>query len=312
MKASAANSPSSPDQHPGKSTGRRWLVLAPMLVLLGAVLAGIWFKCGQTGTSWFAKGQGNISLSDRVRDELGSLRAPVELRFYAVLPPDSASESLRDFAGRVDNLLTAFQGANEKQIHVVRNISTADTNVEAASADGLQAFNLEKGNACFLGITVASGGRKETLARIRPEWEGALPFDLARAILQVAGAPATAGAGQSQKPPVSSETTNIVLRLIPDVASTSLEEGARILRNAAVQEIMAAATEADSQIQLAKQQLADAQNSASETQQQAARKHLQEVQFQQTEKIRTIAARLEEELSVFQQMKTTAAGNGSK
>jgi hypothetical protein len=312
MKPSAPNTSPAPDQQAVRPSSRRALLLAPILVLLGVALAGIWFKYGKPGTGWLAAGPGGIRLSDSTRDQLKRLTVPVEIRFYAVLPPESAPDSLRDFSGRVDRLLSEFQGANESQIQVVRNISTATTNVDAASADGIQAFNLEKGDACFLGIAVAAGGRKEVLARIQPEWEPALEFDLARAILRVAAVPASSAARQAQNPPISPETTNVIVRLIPDVRNTSLEEGSQILRAAAMQEITTAGAEAESQLELAKQQLADAQNSGSETQQQAALKHLQEVQFEQTEKIRAIAARLQEELTVFQQMKTVAPGNGGR
>jgi hypothetical protein len=310
MKPSAPNTSPAPDRQADRPSGRRALMLAPILVLLGVALAGIWFKYVKPGTGRLAAGPGDIRLSDYTREQLNRLRVPVEIRFYAVLPPESAPESLRDFSGRADRLLSEFQGANESQIRVVRNLSTATTNVDAASADGIQAFNLEKGDACFLGITVASGGRKEVLARIQPEWEPALESDLARAILRVTATPANSIARQAQNPPISPETTNVIRRLIPDVPNTSLEEGSQRLRGAAAGELVAAGAEAEKQLELAKQQLADAQNSGSEAQQQAALKHLQEVQFEQTEKIRAIAARLQEELGVFEQMKTATPGNG--
>ena len=77
------------------------------------------------------------------------------------------------------------------QIHVIRNISTSEDKANAAAADGIRPFNLDKGDACFLGLTVACGERKESLAQLEPEWEPALPFDLARAILQVTATPSS-------------------------------------------------------------------------------------------------------------------------
>ena len=112
--------------------------------------------------------------------------------------------------------------------------------------------------------------------------------------------------------PVAPEVTNEILRLIPDLKGMSLEDGTRILRGAAVQELTAAGAEAENQINLAKQQLADAQNSGSEQQQQAATKHLQDVQFAQTEKVKAIAARLQAELAVFQQMKAAVPSVDAK
>ena len=82
----------------------------------------------------------------------------MEIRFYSVLPPGSAPESLQDFSRRVDHLLSEFQSANDGKIHVIRNSSTSEANADAAAADGIHPFNLDKGDACFLGITVVERG----------------------------------------------------------------------------------------------------------------------------------------------------------
>ena len=297
MKPSSANMPGTRGSSTAE-TGRRRIVVLMVVFLLGAALTGAWFKYGTHSAG------GSTGLSDQTLNLLHHLNSPVEIRFYSILPPDSAPELLRDFSRRVDRLLSEFQAANDGKIHVVRNLSTSGANADAAAADGIRAFNLDKGDACFLGITVAGAGRKATLAQLQPEWEPALPFDLARAILQVTATQPSAVVKASR--PVSSETTNEILRLIPDVKGTSLEDGTRILRGAAVQDLTAAGTEAEEQLNLAKQQLADARNSGSEQQQQAAAKHLQDVQFAQAEKVKAIAARLEAELAVFQQMKAAA------
>jgi hypothetical protein len=73
-----------------------------------------------------------------------------------------------------------------------------------------------------------------------------------------------------------------------------------------------AGAEMEKQIQAAQQQVADAQNGQSEAEQQAAMKHLQQVQLDQAEKIKAIAAQLQAELAVFQQMKAAAPSAGTK
>ena len=293
MVASPANPP---------ATGSRRLVallvvLLPVCVLLGFVLhqhlAGI-----------HAAGPGGVTLPAELQDQLRRLNGPVEIRFYSVLPPDSAPQALRDFSGRVDQILSAIQSLNEQRIQVVRKISTADVDADAAAADGVEGFNRDKGGACYLGVAVVSGGRKESLARLQPEWEPALPFDLARAILRVTAAASPPVARPS--PAISSEVTNAVRRLIPDIGTTSLEEGTQILRAAAVQELTAAGAEANRQVELAKQQLAEAQNGGSEAAQQAAQKNVEQVQLEQAEKVRAIAARLQQELDIWQQLKAAA------
>jgi hypothetical protein len=65
-----------------------------------------------------------------------------------------------------------------------------------------------------------------------------------------------------------------------------------------------AGAEMEKQIQVAQQQVADAQNGRTEAEQQAAMKHLQQVQLEQAEKLKQIASRLQDQLTVFQQMKT--------
>jgi hypothetical protein len=299
MKPSSANT--SPSDPPAvRSAGWRPLVLVPVCFLLGAILTGVWFKHGKTAT-----GADVSRLSGNTLEFLRHVNSPVEIRFYSVLPPGSAPESLQAFSGRVDHLLSEFQNANDGKIHVTRNISTAGVNADAASADGIHPFNLDKGAACFLGLTVVCGEQKESLSQLQPEWEPALELDLARAILQVTAAPATSVV--TPRVPVSTEVTNEVVRLVPDLNGTSLEEGTRILRQAAFEAFTAAGTEMEDKLKAAQQQVGDAQNGQSEAEQQAAMKHLQDVQLEQGERYKQIAARLQAELALFQQMKAAAA-----
>ena len=305
MKSASPNTPPATDPQTVRPSGWRPLILVPVFFLLGAALAGVWFKYGKHAAGSILPGQGAAELSGPTLDFLRHLNSPVEIRFYSVLPPGSAPEPLQDFSRRVDHLLSEFQSANDSKIRVTRNVSTSGSNADAAAADGIHPFNLDKGDACFLGLTVVCGERKESLPQIQPEWEPALEFDLARAILQVTATLATSVVKASA--PVSPEVTNEVIRLIPDLKGTSLEDGTRLLREAAFEEFTAAGTETEKKLQAAQQQLSDAQNGQSEAEQQAAMKHLQEVQLEQGNKYKQIAARLQAELAVFEQMKAAAS-----
>ena len=287
MKPTSPTTPQA-DRQIVKPSGWRSLVLVPAFFLLGAVLAGVWFKYGKHAAGSLLPGQ---ELSGPTVDLLRHLNSPVEIRFYSVLPPGSAPEPLQDFSRRVDHLLSEFQSANDSKIRVNRNVSTSGSNADAASADGMKPFNLDKGDACFLGLAVVSGERKESLPHLQAEWEPALEFDLARAILHVTATQSPAIVTPSA--PVSSEVTNEVVRLIPDLKGTSLEDGTRILREAAFEEFTAAGTEMEDKLKVAQQQLSDAQNGQSEAEQQAAMKHLQEIQLEQGQKYKQIAARLQ-------------------
>jgi len=294
------NSTSTKVPRPPGPPARRAPVLALFCFLLGAGLAVAWFEYGKSGLP----GQGAAGLSGDILDQLRHLNSPVQIQFYSVLPPGSAAQPVQDFSQRVDRLLSEFQNANEAQIQVGRNISAAETNADAAAAGGLRAFNLENGAACFLGITVTSGGQTESLAQLRPEWEPALPFDLARAILRVAAE--TPPPVVAKSVPLTPAITNEIMRLIPDVNATSPEDADRIFHADFLDQCAKAGAEMEAQINAAAQEVVKAQNSGSLADLEAARKHLSQVQLEQTEKLKAVAAHLQLQLAVFQQMKAAA------
>ena len=69
-----------------------------------------------------------------------------------MLDPASVSDSVTAFARRVDELLSAYQQAAGDKIKVTRFTSESNLKPNAAPADGIHAFNLDKGEACFLGL----------------------------------------------------------------------------------------------------------------------------------------------------------------
>ncbi len=302
MNSSSANTPNTP-RPTVRPPGRRAPVLALIFFLLGVALTVAWFEYGKNGLP----GRSAAGLSSDTRDLLRHLNSPVQIRFYSVLPPGSVPESLQDFSRRVEHLLSEFQNANEADIQVVRNISAAETNTDAAAADGLRPFNLENGEACFLGITVASGGRKESLPRLQPEWEPALPYDLARAILRVTAE--TAPPVVAKTVPLTPAITNEILRLIPDINAASPEDADRIFHDDFLNQCARAGAEMETQINAAAQDVVKAQSNGSPAELEAARKHLSQVQLEQTEKLKEVAAHLQLQLAVFQQMKAAATNS---
>ena len=296
MNSSPATTPNAPGS-PARTPGRRALIFALCCFLLG--VAG--FEYGKISLP----GKNRAELSSSILGLLGQLNAPVQIRFYSVLPPGTASQSLQDFSQRVDRLLSEFQNANPAKIQVIRNVSAAGA--DAAVADGLRPFNLEKGEACFLGVTVASGERKESLAQLQPEWESALPSDLARAILRVAAE--TPPPVVAKIVPLTPAVTNEILRLIPNLNDTSAEDANRIIHQDFLNQCAKAGAEMESQINAAAQEVVKAQNSGSAADLEAARKKLSQVQFDQTEKLKEVAAHLQLQLDAFQQMKAAATNS---
>ncbi len=283
---------------------RRPLVLVAVFFLLGGVLAGTWVHYLHAGA-----GENHGGLSEPTKKLLSHLETPVSIRYYALLPAGSADETLRAFAERVGRLLAAIQNATGGQVKVTRFDTPADTNAASATADGIHPFNLEKGDACFLGLDVASREHSESFAQLQPEWEAALEYDLARAILRV-GAPAAAAKPNPAVATPSPEIISSIHRLIPDVNATSAVDADRIFHDDFMQQCASTGAEVETRITAAQEQVARAQASGSESALEAARKNLAQVQVAQGDKLKQLATRLQTQLAVFQQMK--AATNSAK
>jgi len=283
--------------------GRAGIIALVLACLVSGFVAGAYwhYRAAQTRKpNEYA--QGDIQLSEGTKSILRRLESPVEIRFYSLLSQENVSASLRAFAERADKLLAAFEQAAEGRISVARHSTLSDAEIKAAASDGILPFNLDKGDACFLGLTVVQGGQKESLRQLLPEWEQALESDLSRAIERVIS---TRAAAQEVLPPSATElaATGELQRKLPNLISMTLEEGTRILRDAALKEFEAAATEGEAQLQAAQERFAQTQNSQSEAERQAAREQFMQLQAAQREKLKGIAARLQAQISALERLK---------
>ena len=295
----------------GREHGKvRIIILALVFCLIGAAAGLLWFygaaKRGRTDTSGQAESQERSALSESTRTILQRLDSPVQIRFYALLDPASVPVSMQAFAERVEQLLSEYQREAGDKIEVTRYTSRSDLNAAAvaATADGFKPFNLDKGDACYFGLAVAQAERTESLFHLAPEWQQSLEIDLTRAIERVARAKGPAPR-LANTPPATVASTEEVRRAIPNFASVSLEEGTRILREAALKDFRETVAAMEIQVQEAQQSLSQAQNGGSEAEQQAARKRLQEVRSEQTEKLKQIAARSATQIEALRQLKET-------
>lgn len=287
----------SPVQPP--ASRRDALLLALITFALGIVLAGAWFH------HHLRAGSKGAALAPAAKTLLTHLEAPVTIRYYSLLPAGSTDQTLQTFAGRVTRLLDGVQAASGGLVKVTTIDAPSETNAAAAGADGIQAFNFDKGDACYLGLAITSGKARETFARLQPEWEPVLQYDLARAISRVADA--NKPAPEIAKP--SPETVATIKRLIPDVKAVTAKQASQILLAEYLKQSSELATETEAKIQAAQQQVAQAQASGSPTDVEAARKNLLQVQLAQAEKLKQLAAQLDIQQAVVQRMKT-GAGNG--
>lgn len=297
-----------PIPHPGPvqppAPRRDALLLALIAFVLGIVLAGAWYHHHLGAAAQIQ------TLSPAARELVAELPAPVSIHYFALLPPDSADASLQNFAGRVTQLLEALQAASHGKLQVTWIDTPADTNTDLATANGLQGFNLNKGNGCYLGLTVASGQSRQIFARLEPKWEPALQFDLARAIARVAAenAPVTPASAADKPGP---ETLAAVQHLIPDVKSTTAEQADRILHEAFLKNCRAVATATEAKLDEAQQQVVQAQAGGSPATIDAARKHLLQVQMDGADQLKKLAAQLQMQLAAFDQLKTDAGNTGN-
>jgi hypothetical protein len=230
---------------------------------------------------------------------LQHLDSPVEIRFYSMLDASSVPESVQAFAGRVDQLLAQYEQAAGGRVRVVRCNTFSNSSANAAEADGIKAFNIDKGNACFLGIAVVCGGHKESLPQLAPEWEQALEPDVTRAIARAIEARPGA------QPPARADTAALdaVRKAIPNLDAVSLEEGTKILRAASLVQFQQAAKEMEARVKDAGQRLIEAQGSQSEAAQQAAAEELRKIQAEGTRKLQRIAQDSHVQIAALQQLK---------
>ena len=296
-------------QRTSEQAGARTLLLFLTVFLLGIAVSALWFcanaKRGSGAASQETGDSPTLRLSDSSKAALNRLDSPLEIRFYAVLDPATVSDSLTAFGGRVDRLLSTYQQAADGKIKVTRVDSPSNLNPNAAAADGIRAFNLDKGEACYLGLALTYKGRKESMPHLSPEWEQALEPDLTRAIIRLLDSP------QPITVPVATSQINTVAvqevrALIPNLATVSFEAGREILQDAALKDFTAAAKEMETQLKEAGQRLTQAQNGGSEADQQAAKQYLQQVQAEQTEKLKQIAAKSKAQIDTLQQLKASA------
>jgi hypothetical protein len=291
----ASNAGRTSKQRTSEQAGARTILLLAVVFLLGIAVSAVWFLIRSNRRP-------AIQLSESTRAVLSRLDSPLEIRFYALLDPASVPESVMAFPARVDQLLSAYQQGAAGKINVTSVNSQSTTNANAARADGIEAFNSQKGDACYLGLALFSKGHKETVTRLSPEWEQALEPDLTRAIARLLDA----SRGDTVSLVVSQANVTAVQQvkaLIPNLAAVSVQQGNEILRDAAFKDFTAATKEMQIQLKEAEDRLTQAHNRGSEAEQQAAMKHLQEVQAEQTEKLKQIAGRSKTQIDTFQQLK---------
>jgi hypothetical protein len=286
--------------------GRTW---ARMFVffLSGAVVSGAWF----TRDTWVHCLRGNaeagrgapvVALSPATETVLQRLQTPVEIRYYSLLD-NSGGSSLRAFSGRVDQLLARYEQAAGGKLIVNRSETPSEPSADAASADGMTPFNLDKGNGCYLGLAVVCDRQKESLPILAPEWEQALEPDLTRAIERAAAQRAAPTPMARRAAPATLES---VKRMIPNINSVSVEQGKQTIREASLAEFKRSVQEMQAKEKAAEDRFLKAQADQSEAGQEAARKELKQIQADQLAKVQQLTASFQARMDAFDQIKAAS------
>jgi hypothetical protein len=272
------------------------VLLVVVFFVLGLVLSALWFHPPAKSPT---TAEARVELSDGTKALLEHLAGPIEVRFYSILDP-GAPLPLRAFSGRVDRLLSAYEEAANGKIVATRHTDPANPSPNNALADGIKPFDLDKGEGSYLGLALSRDGKKEVLSQLSPEWEPALESDLSRAIARLAE---TAPKAATTAAPADAAALEEVKHTIPDIASVSLEDGTRTLREAALKEFTTAVNEMQAQVREAQVGLEQAQKSGSAAEQESAMKHLQEVQTAQGQKLKQIASKSQAQIEALKQLK---------
>jgi hypothetical protein len=285
----------------GASARVRGLALG--LAFAAGIAAGAWwFSRADAPAPAAPESSGPPALSEASKAVLRRLGSPVEIRFYSLLDPAGVGDSGREFSGRVDRLLSQYEQEAGGKIRVLRVNSISSAAANAALADGIKPFNLDKGDACYLGIAVVRGGHTAALASLAPEWEPALESDLSRAIADIdASDPPAPLAARAD-----AATLEAVRRAVPNVDSVSVAEGSRLLRVAALAQFQKSAQEMQARVKQAEDHLLLAQNSQSEAEQEAALKDLQQARKEQSQRLTDIALEKKAQVEALQQLKGAA------
>ena len=278
----------------------KFVILALVFFLAGVALSAFWFSRPPAPVA--SDSENPVALSEATKAVLQHLDSPVEIRFYSMLAASGVPDSVQAYAGRAGQLLAQYEQVAGGKVRVVRCDSLAEAGANAAEADGISAFNMDKGDACFLGIAVVCGNQKESLPRLAPEWEQALEPDLTRALARAAAAKQ----GAPSPARIDSATLEAVRRSIPNFDAVSLQEGTQVLREAGRTQFQQATVEIQAQVKEARQRFLQAQAGQSEAAQQAAREQLRRVQSEAADRLKQIALNSHLQIAALQQIKQTA------
>ncbi|HEU0209531.1 MAG TPA: Gldg family protein [Candidatus Udaeobacter sp.] len=129
------------------------------------------------------------TLSAGTRNILAKIDTPVQVRFYCPRASSAIPASLKNYAQRVEDLLSEYRQQAKGKIEVQKLDPEPDSDAEdSARLDGLQPQLLQNNERVYLGLSVSMLDQKETIPFLTPARERLLEYDVSRAIARVISA----------------------------------------------------------------------------------------------------------------------------
>jgi ABC-type uncharacterized transport system involved in gliding motility auxiliary subunit len=126
------------------------------------------------------------TLSAGTRAILAKIDTPVQIRFYCTRSGDAMPAPLRNYARRIEDLLSEYRQRAKGKIEIQKLDPQPDSDAEdSARLDGLQPQLLQNNERVYLGLSVNMLDQKETIAFLTPARERLLEYDISRAIARV-------------------------------------------------------------------------------------------------------------------------------
>ncbi len=152
------------------------------------------------------------TLSEGTRTILEDLDTTVNLRFYYSKSAADMPVQLKNYAGRVQDLLQEYRRASNGKLEIDKFDPQPDSDAEdTARLDGIRGRSTATGRRIYLGIAVHCLDETVTLPYLDPSREAQLEYDLTRAIHRVTH-PEKPTVGLLSSLPVAGTPTNPMMR----------------------------------------------------------------------------------------------------
>jgi ABC-type uncharacterized transport system involved in gliding motility auxiliary subunit len=155
------------------------VAMAVLLILLTYIAGIIHGRVDLTEEKLF-------TLSDGTRQILKSMDTPVTLRFYYSKDATQMPMALKNYAGRVENLLKEYRVASGGKIRVEKLNPTPDSDAEdSANLDGIAGQSVGFEDQIYLGLAISCLDVTEALPALSPGREELLEYDITRTIYRI-------------------------------------------------------------------------------------------------------------------------------